>query len=167
MGVRPVVRPAALADDAALLDIDQRTWSPRWTPALEPDWTRRRRFFAGDDGPGGFLVAELEGVVVGYVALHQDIDLPSHAHVLTLDGLAVLPAAQGRGVGHVLVDAAVARAGERGARKVTLRVLANNDVARRLYERCGFEVEGVLRGEFHLDGRDVDDVLMARPVSVP
>jgi len=33
---------------------------------------------------------------------------------------------------------------------------------RRLYESCGFVVEGVLRGEFHVDGRDVDDVLMAR-----
>ena len=46
----------------------------------------------------------------------------------------------------------------------SLRVLGENDAARRLYERAGYEVEGVLRGEFHLDGRDVDDVLMARPV---
>ncbi|MEJ7894179.1 MAG: hypothetical protein WKF94_16240 [Solirubrobacteraceae bacterium] len=29
------------------------------------------------------------------------------------------------------------------------------------------EAEGVLRGEFHLDGRDVDDVLMARQLHGP
>jgi RimJ/RimL family protein N-acetyltransferase len=35
-------------------------------------------------------------------------------------------------------------------------------VARRLYARCGFVEEGVLRDEFVLDGRFVDDVFMAR-----
>ena len=33
--------------------------------------------------------------------------------------------------------------------------------ARRLYESCGFTAEGVLREEFFLGGRYVDDVLMA------
>ncbi len=56
-------------------------------------------------------------------------------------------------------------AGERGARRVTLRVLGHNHAARRLYARCGFAEEGVQRGEFHLDGQDVDDVLKARAVS--
>ena len=39
---------------------------------------------------------------------------------------------------------------------------AMNDRARRLYESCGFQIEGVLRDEFHLGGQYVDDVLMAR-----
>jgi RimJ/RimL family protein N-acetyltransferase len=34
--------------------------------------------------------------------------------------------------------------------------------ARRLYEACGFVEEGVLREELQLDGRLVDDVLLAR-----
>jgi RimJ/RimL family protein N-acetyltransferase len=40
-------------------------------------------------------------------------------------------------------------------------VLSTNPTAQRLYARCGFVVEGVLRGEFVLDDREVDDVLMA------
>jgi RimJ/RimL family protein N-acetyltransferase len=56
------------------------------------------------------------------------------------------------------VDAATAR----GARKLTLRVLSSNAIARALYESCGFEVEGILRETFLLEGRYVDDVLMAR-----
>jgi RimJ/RimL family protein N-acetyltransferase len=60
------------------------------------------------------------------------------------------------------MEAAVERARVLGARKVSLRVLAHNETARRLYERCGFVVEGVLKEEFHLDGRYVDDVFMAR-----
>ena len=45
---------------------------------------------------------------------------------------------------------------------MSLRVLGSNAVARRLYARCGFVEEGVLRDEFVLDGRFVDDVFMAR-----
>ncbi len=71
------------------------------------------------------------------------------------------PSAQRRGVGCLLVDAALAEARARGVRRLTLRVLAPNARARRLYQSCGFVVEGVLRGEFRLDGQDVDDVLMA------
>ena len=39
-----------------------------------------------------------------------------------------------------------------------------NDSARALYASAGFVVEGVLRDESWLDGRSVDDVLMARPL---
>ncbi|RYY44131.1 MAG: N-acetyltransferase [Actinomycetales bacterium] len=48
-----------------------------------------------------------------------------------------------------------------GAAKVTLRVLGTNPTARRLYERCGFAVEGVLVGEFVIEGSPVDDLWMA------
>jgi len=40
-----------------------------------------------------------------------------------------------------------------------------NAAARRVYDACGFVVEGVLREEFLLDGRYVDDVFMARDLT--
>lgn len=158
----PVVRPATTGDDAALLEIDHVTWSPSWSPGTAPDRERDPTFFREQHGgPEGFLVAELGGVVVGYVGLHPAGDLASHAHVRIIDGLGVLPATRGRGVGEALVRAAVERARADGAAKVTLRVLGTNPTARRLYERCGFGVEGVLVGEFVIDRSPVDDVWMA------
>ena len=53
-------------------------------------------------------------------------------------------------------------AAQLGARKLSLRVLGGNSRARRLYEACGFVVEGILRSEFLLGGRYVDDIFMAR-----
>ena len=44
-------------------------------------------------------------------------------------------------------------------------MLGHNAAARDLYAACGFEVEGVLREFFFLDGRYVDDVLMALPLT--
>jgi RimJ/RimL family protein N-acetyltransferase len=59
------------------------------------------------------------------------------------------------------VAAAVREARDRGARRLTLRVLGTNGPARDLYLSLGFVVEGVLHEEFRLDGRYVDDVLTA------
>jgi ribosomal protein S18 acetylase RimI-like enzyme len=154
------IRPARIEDDAALLAIDNETWTSAVSPTPIP--TDRTSFFREDHGLEDYLVAEVDGVVSGYVSLHQDIPIPSHEHVREINGLAVAPEAQGRGVGRELIEGAVAEATRQGATKVTLRVLGPNAGARRLYERCGFIVEGVLRGEFILDGQLVDDVLMAR-----
>lgn len=48
---------------------------------------------------------------------------------------------------------------------MTLRVLGHNAPARALYESEGFVVEGLLPGEFFLDGRYVDDVMMGRSLA--
>lgn len=81
--------------------------------------------------------------------------------MLTINGLAVSPEHQRQGIGLALVQAALEEARRRGARKVSLRVLAPNARAGRLYERCGFVQEGVLRREFLLNGELVDDLLLA------
>lgn len=154
------VRSARQEDDAALAAIDEATWSSASSPAPRPE--SFATFFREHVQPPDVVVADLDGVVVGYAGLRNVFPVPSHAHVWEINGVAVRPDATGRGVGRALVEAAVAEAARRGARKVSLRVLACNAVARRLYARCGFVQEGLLRGEFRLDGELVDDVLMAR-----
>ena len=140
--------------------IDLATWTTLTSPAPPPP--AGTPFFRGRTTPDDVLVAELDGEVVGYLSLGHPTELQASDHVLQVTGIAVDPAVQGRGVGRALVEAAIAEARRRRTRRLTLRVLGPNAAARRLYETCGFEVEGVLRGEFHLDGEDVDDVLMAR-----
>jgi ribosomal protein S18 acetylase RimI-like enzyme len=107
------------------------------------------------------LVAVVDGEVTGYVRLGRVSPVEASDHVLAVQGIAVEPAQQRRGVGRALIDAAAHEARIRGARRLTLRVLGANEGARRLYEASGFVVEGVQREEFFLDGRYVDDVLMA------
>lgn len=153
------LRPAEVVDDAALATIDRATWSPTVTPAAKPD--PGSPFARDPKRLENVLIAEVEGLVAGYVAVQQSMALPSHAHVLEINGLAVDPRWQGRGLGRILVEEAKRVAARKGARKLTLRVLAPNLPARSLYESCGFTVEGVLQGEFLLDDQLVDDVLMA------
>lgn len=155
------IRPARIEDDAALLAIDFATWTQLVSPTPAPTPADRKTYFSERRTLESHQVAEVDGVVSGYVQLHQDIPIESHAHVRQIGGLAVAPEAQGKGVGRHLVEAAVNAARQQGATKVTLRVLGHNTGARRLYERCGFVVEGVLKGEFVLEGQLIDDVLMA------
>jgi RimJ/RimL family protein N-acetyltransferase len=157
------IRPATPADDAALLAIDAATWSAFVSPAPAPP--ADAAFFDRGSAPEDVLVAVGDGAVVGYAAIGPSIPVPSNAHVMVVRSLAVVPAQQGRGIGRRLVQAAVAEAGARGARRLRLRVLGPNAAARRVYEACGFVVEGVMREEFLLDGRYVDDVLMALTLS--
>ncbi len=152
-------RVAREADAEALTGIDEQTWDSGGSPSPKPD--PMPPFFSKRD-PGDVLVAEVDGVVAGYAGLGDNAPIPAHAHVIEINGLGVDPALSGRGVGAAVLEAAVAEARRRGARKVTLRVLGHNGPARRLYARCGFVEEGVLRDEFFLDGRYVDDILMAR-----
>ena len=154
------VRPARPGDERALATLDRATWTTRTSPAPpppEPDWS----FFNEKVEIRDVLVAVLDGQVAGYVRLGRPTPLAASDHVVMILGLAVDPASQKRGVGKALMDAAAAEARARGARRLTLRVLAHNDAARRLYDRSGYVVEGVLRGEFCLEGEYVDDMLMA------
>lgn len=153
------VRFAVPADDERLAAIDDATWSALVSPAPRP---AERAFFRPGVDPSDTLVAEVGDVVAGYALLGHPSPLPASAHVQMLRGLAVDPAFHRRGLGRLLVEAAIEEATARGGVKLSLRVLGSNPGARRLYEACGFETEGVLRDEFLLEGRTVDDHLLAR-----
>jgi ribosomal protein S18 acetylase RimI-like enzyme len=158
-GVVTTVRQARPEDEPRLKDIDAATWTAGVSPAPPP--SADAAFFGERIAPADVLVAETGRVIAGYAALGPSRPLASRSHVLEIRGLAVHPARQRCGVGHRLVEACIEQARSRGARKLSLRVLGGNVAARRLYESCGFTVEGVLREEFFLGGRYVDDVLMA------
>ncbi|MEU6281520.1 GNAT family N-acetyltransferase [Streptomyces sp. NPDC047028] len=157
------IRAAQPADDAALSLLDRETWSTLHAVMPEPQ-PPYSPFFGDRDDPRDTLVAELGHQIVGYVRLGLPTPLASNAHVRQIQGLAVHDDARGKGVGRALVRAAIAEARERGARRITLRVLGHNTPARALYASEGFVVEGVLPQEFLIGGEYVDDVLMGSPL---
>jgi ribosomal protein S18 acetylase RimI-like enzyme len=157
--LRMEIRLASEQDDAELRTLDRANWS--WDVSPAPPSPPGKSFFSETSRPGDVLVAVADGSIAGYVKLGAAIPLESNRHVLEVKGLAVDPAKHQCGVGRRLLAAAAREASARGARRLTLRVLAPNAPARALYEASGFRVEGVLREEFKLDGRYVDDVLMA------
>ncbi|MEV6106648.1 GNAT family N-acetyltransferase [Streptomyces sp. NPDC051940] len=154
------IRPAEYSDERALTDLDVRTWSPLHAVAPKPQ-PPYAPFFDGGHRPQDYLVAETDdGGVAGYIRVAPPTNLPSNAHVRQIQGLAVDEWARGEGMGRALLRAAAELARRQGAVRLTLRVLGHNAPARTLYESEGYVVEGVLPGEFWLEGHWVDDVLM-------
>ena len=84
---------------------------------------------------GDVLVAELDGRLAGFAALDGG----------ELDGLFVEPDLWRRGVGAMLVEAAVHEARRRGLSLVT--VIAEPS-AQAFYESCGFRAEGEAKTRF-------------------
>ncbi|MEV6974749.1 GNAT family N-acetyltransferase [Kitasatospora sp. NPDC093806] len=158
-----IIRPARAEDEPELAVLNRTTWTPLADVGPRP--AEDAGVFDETHTPDQFRLALLDGRIVGYVRVVPATPLASNRHVRQIQGLAVDTSVRGRGLGAALVEAACAAAREQGARKLSLRVLGHNAPARRLYERCGFVVEGSLAEEFLIDGRYVDDIWMARPLT--
>ena len=107
-----------------------------------------------------FLVAEDDGRIVGQLTL-QGGKRRNVRHATTL-GITVGRGYRGRGIGRRLMAYAIdwARAGGVVTR-IELNVFVRNTNAIRLYESCGFEVEGRRRRAAQRDGEYLDDLVMA------
>jgi ribosomal-protein-alanine N-acetyltransferase len=100
--------------------------------------------------PAGFLLAQV---------------LFEEAELLTLG---VLPGHRRAGLGGRLLRAALAEAGRRGARRMTLEVAADNAGAQALYRAAGFAVAGRRRNYYRLPGGGaLDAVIFARALAGP
>lgn len=151
-----VIRPARVADAPGIArvhwDSHQTTYvAPgrverekveAWTMVIRVSFWTANLAIANDvyPPPEGFhrmaiWVAEVGGEIVGWAntSAGRDADGPRD---LELEGLYVLDAHHGTGVGQALLDAAV------GDRPAYLWVLADNPRARAFYRRNGFEPDG-------------------------
>lgn len=110
------------------------------------------------------VVAELNEIIAGYVLLL----FRKGATAARLYSLAIAPGARGQGAARALVDAAAAKALDRGCARLRLEVRQSNLAARRLYERAGFTLiatkpgyyedgETALQMEMRLDTRERTD----------
>jgi ribosomal-protein-alanine N-acetyltransferase len=121
-----VIRPARIADVDTIARIENASFPDPWGHG---------EFRTVLDAPQTiFLVAEdsLSGAVTGYSIALTVLD---ESEILNL---AVDARLRGRGVGGLLLDAALEQLRERGATAAFLEVRESNDSARRLYASRGF-----------------------------
>jgi ribosomal-protein-alanine N-acetyltransferase len=134
------IRPMTRADLPAVVAIERDVQRPGWSEAVFRDELGR--------ADRTYLVAEVDGAVVGYAGVLQVLD---EGHV---SNVAVARDRQGRGVGRLLLLALHQEARARGIRALTLEVRAGNEPAKALYRRFGYAPVGVRPRYYADDGED-------------
>ncbi len=92
-----------------------------------------------ETNPDGFIVAEINGIVVGYVA--GFLATPEVGRIFSL---AVHPAYQNRSVGSLLLKEIINIFRKEGVLEVILEVRSSNIKARKFYEKHGFYQNGII-----------------------
>ena len=121
------------------------------------DWTRKLLEHNGDEIL--FIVAELNGKIIGNLDLVKYGGTPKTAHVRYLD-MAIVDGYRSIGVGSALMDYSIGWAREKGLEKIILEVFSPNVRAINLYKKFGFVIEGVNRRAVKLLGETADIVQM-------
>ena len=127
-------------------------------PPWEMSETALRRLLSGDAGGYNWVIAEKDSLrYLGQVSLIL-IDHLNRRAELTL---VMAPDQAGKGYAKEGVRLALRFAFRQlNLHRVYLKVAQPNERAVRLYEKCGFQVEGCLRDELFLDGRYADALVM-------
>ena len=163
----PAIRHAAPADIPAIAAIYAHAVL-RGTASWEldpPDESEMlRRFEAVLAGGYPYLVAAREGEVLGYA--YAGAYRPRPAYRTTVENsIYIAPAAQGLGLGSLLLEALMAACTERGFRQM-IAVIGDGTGAsvgsRRLHEKAGFLLIGVAEKVGFKHGRWLDQMLMQK-----
>jgi ribosomal protein S18 acetylase RimI-like enzyme len=121
-----------------------------------PPWEQSLAFYQSLLKAGCPYFVALSGAeVVGWCDVSPVMG-ESRSHIGVL-GVGLLPDARHKGVGLRLMEAALAKSWSNGLTRIELSVRADNHNAKALYEKLGFEVEGLLR-KASVMGSEVHDV---------
>lgn len=157
------VRPARLDDLNTITEIyNEAILTTDATFDTEPKTdAEQRAWFAGHGSKNPILVAELDGVVVGWASLSEWS--PRRAYADTAEvSLYVKQEFRGRGVGRRLLEAVVCEGEKVGLHTVIARITESNQESVHLHERAGFEHIGVMREVGQKSGKLLDVCLMQK-----
>jgi GNAT superfamily N-acetyltransferase len=171
--VTTTVRPAAPEDVNAVADVHVRSWQWAYAGLLPadllaglraedrvPQWQRR---IESDDRGRVLLLADLDGAVVGFVAVGAGREQVGGPSVGELMAIYLVPEVAGTGTGRALHDAGLAWLTARGFTLARLWVLSSNSRARGFYERMGWRSDGQTRVE--TIGVEVEEARYERDLS--
>ena len=105
-----------------------------------------------------YLVARVDGKVVGGASLNPQIDKRTHVAEF---GIFICNNYRNLGLGTAITEEFIGIAKNRGFEILQLSVFANNTRALSVYKKCGFKEIGVLSGDIKfLDGTQTDRILL-------
>lgn len=142
--------------------IDQETKNMMYEVGERPtniDQTREMLQQLKDQG-SLMLVAEEDGGLVGFLGAERGCYQRIRHTVYIVIG--ILQDYRGRGLGTALFKALDSWSLENHIKRLELTVMCHNEAGLHLYQKNGFEVEGIKKKSIFVDGRYVDEYYMAK-----
>jgi RimJ/RimL family protein N-acetyltransferase len=106
------------------------------------------------------MVADIDGEIIanGDVTRGRYKDTHHHGHI----GLTMISKYRGRGIGRRMIETLVRESRRAGLRTLDAEFLAENETARRAYEKAGFKQAGIIPHKVFRYGKYFDGLIMAR-----
>jgi RimJ/RimL family protein N-acetyltransferase len=106
------------------------------------------------------IVADINGKIIanGDVTRGRYKDTHHHGHL----GLTMTSKYRGQGIGRMMIETLVRESRRAGLRSLDTEFLAENETARRAYEKAGFKQAGIIPHKVFRDGKYFDGLIMAR-----
>ena len=143
------LRRAESRDLHEVMGINRKSFVLPYSVSVFREFYREHRY--------AFIVAELDGIVVGYAMSRilkrlsfRGFGIKKIGHVMSI---AVHPDYRKRGIGRLLLTRTMEILGENGASELHLEVRVSNRLAREMYAKFGFHEERRLDG-YYSDGED-------------
>lgn len=136
-----IIRQAGPADTSDIFEIEELCFPDPWSKdSIRYELEENEKAF--------YLVAEHSGKVVGYMGLWWILD---EGHITNV---AVRPGYRNRKIAEGIIRVMLEHTIGAGILHHTLEVRRDNQPAISLYEKFGFEVDGVRKGYYQFDGED-------------
>ena len=139
-------------EDFMLYGKDERSLSTQRVRKQIIEWKQ--------SGHSAIIIAILNGQHVGYLmVIGNEAKRAQHRAALVLG---LLKEAQGKGIAKSLLEKAEDWAKQKGITRLELTVIEDNERARKLYEKAGFEAEGTRHRSLIIDGKEHDEIYLAK-----
>ena len=165
--MQAIIRPSKAADVAAVAEIygyhvvNGLASFELLAPSAD-EIAKRRADVIGKNFP--YIVAELDGKVVGYAYASLYRTRPAYRHTLE-NSVYVHKDYNRRGIGKLLIEALVEACEKIGCRQMVAVIGdSGNESSIRLHASCGFEMVGTMKAVGFKFGRWVDSVYMQRAI---
>jgi len=105
-------------------------------------------------------IAEIDGKIIanGEVTRGRYKDTRHHGHV----GLTMISGYRGQGIGRRIIETLVRESRRTGLKTLEAEFLAENETARRAYQKGGFKQAGIIPHKLFRNGKYFDGLIMAR-----
>ncbi|MEM0084626.1 MAG: ribosomal protein S18-alanine N-acetyltransferase [Candidatus Methanomethylicia archaeon] len=153
--IKYTIREVTLKDIPIVMDINRKCLPENYSQSFFMQHYRKY--------PKAFLVADVDGEVVGYIMCRIEYGMSNFKFALLKKGhvisIAVLPQYRRMGIGYNLMVKAMEAMKNYGATEVYLEVRVSNYPAIRLYEKLNYTITNRIQG-YYADGEDA--YVMAR-----